>query len=194
MANDQKGRLSEGRSLWERYGGVDGSGQEMVSRNFGSGYRMTRGLASTEKTRDSGLASHSLEDCVLTSFAERGSCGMTQTADRSMPEGTQLAMFIVVVIMRLPPTVMPTPDLDLPYINTVRKLAKGAVQKTESGHPRSRMALAPRTRLDRRRIGQGRHEVSGTAGRRGMKAIIRVASWNSQRLRDHADDRRSGAL
>src|SRR5436309_12652087 len=38
---------------------------------------------------------------------------------------------------------MPTTDLDLLCINTVRTLAMDAVQKAESGHPGTPMALAP---------------------------------------------------
>src|SRR6476646_1076111 len=38
---------------------------------------------------------------------------------------------------------MPTSDLDLLAINTVRTLAMDAVQKAESGHPGTPMALAP---------------------------------------------------
>ena len=38
---------------------------------------------------------------------------------------------------------MPTNDLDLLAINTVRTLSMDAVQKAESGHPGTPMALAP---------------------------------------------------
>ena len=38
---------------------------------------------------------------------------------------------------------MPTTDLDLLAINTVRTLSMDAVQKAESGHPGTPMALAP---------------------------------------------------
>src|SRR3982751_5183100 len=38
---------------------------------------------------------------------------------------------------------MPTSDLDLLAINTIRTLAMDAVQKAESGHPGTPMALAP---------------------------------------------------
>ena len=38
---------------------------------------------------------------------------------------------------------MPTSDLDLLAINTVRTLSMDAVQKAESGHPGTPMALAP---------------------------------------------------
>ena len=38
---------------------------------------------------------------------------------------------------------MPTSDLDLLCINTIRTLAMDAVQKAESGHPGTPMALAP---------------------------------------------------
>ena len=38
---------------------------------------------------------------------------------------------------------MPTTDLDLLCINTVRTLAMDAVQQAESGHPGTPMALAP---------------------------------------------------
>src|SRR6476646_3328547 len=38
---------------------------------------------------------------------------------------------------------MPTTDLDLLSINTVRTLSMDAVQKADSGHPGTPMALAP---------------------------------------------------
>ena len=38
---------------------------------------------------------------------------------------------------------MPTTELDLLAINTVRTLSMDAVQKAESGHPGTPMALAP---------------------------------------------------
>src|SRR5829696_8035724 len=41
------------------------------------------------------------------------------------------------------PAAMPQNDLDLLCINTVRTLAMDAVQKAESGHPGTPMALAP---------------------------------------------------
>src|SRR5689334_850952 len=49
---------------------------------------------------------------------------------------------------RLPPTAPPPPrpmasDIDLLCINTIRTLAMDAVQKAESGHPGTPMALAP---------------------------------------------------
>src|SRR5205085_1427925 len=40
-------------------------------------------------------------------------------------------------------TAMPTNELDLLAINTVRTLAMDAVQQAESGHPGTPMALAP---------------------------------------------------
>src|SRR5437899_10901228 len=38
---------------------------------------------------------------------------------------------------------MPTPDLDLLCVNTIRTRSRGAVQQANSGHPGTPMAMAP---------------------------------------------------
>ena len=68
---------------------------------------------------------------------------------------------------------MPMSDLDLLAINTVRTLSMDAVQKAESGHPGTPMALAPLAYVLFTRHMQARPGRSALAESRPLRALVR---------------------
>ena len=68
---------------------------------------------------------------------------------------------------------MPVTDLDLLCINTVRTLSMDAVQKADSGHPGTPMALAPLGYVLFTRDHATRSERSALARSRSLRAVVR---------------------
>src|SRR6478736_5903035 len=87
---------------------------------------------------------------------------------------------------------MPMSDLDLLAINTVRTLSMDAVQKAESGHPGTPMALAPLAYVLYTRI--MRHDPSDPAwpDRRGPQTVPSVGKPDPGTPRIRLHPRRRG--